>query len=135
MRPAWLNVDFSSKPSYPRSNRASWSHRAVVPRGCGIYREEAKFVFALTRRGQRPQSSSIPVSGPDRLTMKLGKARVVTLRWNEPEIARGSIPNLSAEQPLDGLQIGKDSDGCVGTYRSPHKYPGQIEAATIRLEE
>jgi arylsulfatase A-like enzyme len=103
--------------------------------GWGIYIADSKFIFALSHEGQRQEISSTPVSGPGRLIMKLGKDRVLTLRWNGQEIARGSIPKLLAEQPLDGLQIGKDLDGCVGPYTSPNKYPGKIEAVTIRLEK
>jgi arylsulfatase A-like enzyme len=103
--------------------------------GWGIYIADSKIVFVLAHEGQRQQISSAPVSGAGRLIMKLAKDRVVTLRWNGQEIARGSIPKLLAEQPLDGLQIGKDLEGCVGPYTSPNKYPGKIEAVTIRLEK
>ncbi len=103
--------------------------------GWGVYIQDSKLIFALTREGQRYLISSKSVSGAGRVILRLAKDGSVTLRWNGLEVARGTIPRLLSEQPLDGLQIGQDLEGCVGTYRSPNRYPGKIEAVTIRLEK
>lgn len=103
--------------------------------GWGLYVQAGKLIFAMTHEGLRHQVKSSPVSGPGRVILILSKDGSVAVRWNGQEVARGKVPKLLAEQPLDGLQIGKDLDGCVGEYRSPHTFPAKIDAVSLRLEK
>ncbi len=103
--------------------------------GWGLYIQESKLVFVMTHEGQRHMVSSSNLSGSGRVLLKLSKDGTVLIRWNGHQVARGTVPKLLGQQPLDGLQVGKDLQGSVGTYSSPFTYPGKIEGAMLRLEK
>lgn len=70
-------------------------------------------------------------------------AHTAVLRWVRPgrvtveldgrEVARTEVGGLLEEQPVDGLDVGRDTGGAVGRYNAPAAYGGSVERAVIEL--
>lgn len=108
-----------------------------VTHGWAVYIQDRKLVFATTCQGKRTVVESEPIAAADRegtLLMDLNKDATVRLVWNGSVVAEDSIPELLSEQPADGLQVGMDENGNVGSYSSPFGFKGTVSNVRIILE-
>ncbi len=103
--------------------------------GWCLYLQDNMLCCAVTQNGKRTVVQSEQVAGAGKAKLSIAKTGEVRILWNGKEVARGRLPALLAEQPLDGLQVGKDLDGQVGEYAKTYQYPGKIESVVIRLEK
>jgi arylsulfatase len=100
--------------------------------GWALFVQEGKLIFAATDKSKRTVISTDTVpKANSKITLRITKSGEVTLRVNGKPAGSGKLPGPISEQPLDGLQIGKDSNGNVGDYPSPFPFTGQVKAVEI----
>ena len=56
-----------------------------------------------------------------------------TLTVNGREGKVGHVPGTLAQQPLDGLQVGQDTNGGVGDYTTPFQLQGRVDSVVIEV--
>ena len=102
--------------------------------GYALYVQDGLLKFGATINNERKVfSSNKPVSGKLKIEATLLKSGKVNVRVNEKPAFRGDFGKPLAEQPADGLQIGKDTGGNVGQYDSPFEFDGQIDKVVVRF--
>lgn len=102
--------------------------------GWALYVKEGRLVFTTTDQGKRkeiPVKQIIPVNAKIHLTfMRTGK---VSLQINDQPKVIGRIGGPISEQPIDGLQVGRDLNGNVGRYPAPFPFTGKLTSVEINL--
>ena len=63
----------------------------------------------------------------------LAKDGSVTITADGKTVASGKVPGLLTEDPMDGLQVGKDLAGTVGDYQGPFTFKGEIGNVTVEM--
>ena len=105
--------------------------------GFSLYVKDNHLCFA-TRRDRKAtiirDTENVP-SGPVAITADMSLKGDMTLTVNGKSVATGSSPGAIAQQPGEGLQVGRDKGGAVGDYRSPFIYRGKIEKVSIELSK
>lgn len=74
------------------------------------------------------------VKGAHTVIARLSADQTLTLSMDGQVVAQGQVPKLIDSQPLDGLSVGRDSDGAVGPYSAPFPFGGKIQSVAIDLE-
>ncbi len=74
------------------------------------------------------------VKGAHSVVARLSADQTLTLSVDGKVVAQGQAPKLIDSQPLDGLSVGRDSDGAVGPYDAPFPFKGKIESVAIDLD-
>jgi len=59
---------------------------------------------------------------------------VLTLRLDDAAPVTASAPGLLQQMPVDGLDVGEDAGGLVGSYSDDNSFSGRIEWVKIKLE-
>ncbi|MCA9063141.1 MAG: arylsulfatase [Planctomycetaceae bacterium] len=102
--------------------------------GYALYQQDGNLVFSIRIKGQLES-----VSGP--LPVKKGTIHLefesdghVVATMNNQPVLNGNLSGLVATMPLDGLQVGCDQAGLVGSYQDSFPFDGTIESAEIRLQ-
>lgn len=106
--------------------------------GFALFLDEGRPVF-LVRSGSG-RAGAPRISGPriapgdHRVVARIDAKGALSL-----EIDGAALPpvdgKLIPRQPVDGLQVGRDSGGAVGPYAPPHRFNGRIGAVTIELDD
>ena len=91
------------------------------------------FLVRIDRATHRVVSPQ-PVTGAHDVIARMGADLSLTLSIDGNVVAQGQVPKLLESQPVDGLSVGKDSDGAVGPYNSPFPFTGSIESVKVDLE-
>jgi arylsulfatase A-like enzyme len=106
-----------------------------VSHGWAIYIVEHRIHFATTIAGKRTVVSSEPVSGEGIVDIEWKRNGDLTITWNRTSIVTERLPNLLTVQPADGLQVGSDLAGNVGSYSAPFEFQGEVTNLVIKLSE
>lgn len=115
------------------------AHGVVVAQGgsthgWALYLQKGEVCFATTHGGRRTVlRSGTNIEGETLLRARLDHQGRVHLWVNGKLVKVGQVPGPLSEQPLDGLQVGQDPNGCVGEYSAPFAFEGRIESATVEI--
>ncbi len=105
--------------------------------GYALYQKQNHLYFATTHRGDATiLKSKNPL--PDRvtnLTVSLRKDGTVTVEADGTTVVKGKTKGPLVRLPLDGLQVGQDKNGAVGSYSTPFPYNGRVKKVEIDLEK
>jgi len=100
--------------------------------GYALYLQDGKLHFAARRGGKLSQEAGMaPSTGLVTLTLaKNGDVKVIN---NNVTLLSGNVGGLINEMPQDGLHVGRDEGGFVGTYDNPFPFNGEIGTVKIQL--
>lgn len=103
--------------------------------GWALYLEDGHAVFALRRGGKLTTVSTgeIP-SGDHQLRAGLTAAGELSLAADGGAAVTGKAPGPLNTQPKDGLDIGRDTGGFVGAWKTENAFPGTIREVVIDLD-
>ncbi|MGB0599893.1 MAG: arylsulfatase [Rubripirellula sp.] len=106
-----------------------------VTHGWAIYVQNGELCFAKTQNGKRQviESGARP-TGEVSLSVSLSAQGKVKICVDGQEVKRGDVQSALSSQPLDGLQIGQDTNGNVGDYESPFPIRGKVNKVIVELE-
>jgi len=103
--------------------------------GWALYFAEGRMHFSSMRSGERVTASAdLPESGAALLEAKVLEDRLV-LRADGKRIGLLECAPILGSHPLDGLEVGKDGGGLVGTYPEDNSFTGTIESVEVHLLE
>jgi arylsulfatase len=106
-----------------------------VTHGWSLYVADGEFCFATTHQGKRTViRSGKMLDERAEVTVTLDKEGGVTFLVNGVTAKVAHVPGTLVQQPLDGLQVGKDMQGEVGLYAAPCEFVGRIESLVIDVE-
>jgi arylsulfatase len=103
--------------------------------GYSLYLREGRPVFALRREKELTEIAGkdpLP-AGVTRLSATLKADGTMILEATGKEVAAGKAAGLLTGMPVDGLQVGRDTMGAVGSYKAPFSFTGKIRSVTIEL--
>lgn len=102
--------------------------------GWSLFLSEGEVCFATTHGGQRTlvQSGS-QLDGKARLEAALDADGSISLTIDGQTVKEASAPGPLASQPQDGLQVGQDTAGAVGDYKTPFPFEGQVEQIVVNV--
>lgn len=103
--------------------------------GWALYVEKGRLVFAATDGGKRTElraNAGLPITGI--VDLQLAKSGEISLRINDELVGSDKLDRLISDQPLDGLQVGKDLNGNVGEYMTPFAFTGEIRFVEVNFE-
>ena len=107
-----------------------------VTHGWSLYLVEGELHFATTHQGKRTiVRSGAKIDGKAKVEASLDSDGVVLLTVNGDEVKSGHVPGPLAQQPLDGLQVGKDLKGEVGKYSKPFVLQGRVDSLVIDVQK
>lgn len=103
--------------------------------GYSLYLRDGRPVFAVRRERQLTEIAGKEVlpAGVTRLSAALAADGSVTLQVSGREVAAGKAAGLLTGMPVDGLQVGRDTAGAVGSYAAPFPFSGKIRSVTIEV--
>ncbi|RYX85032.1 N-acetylgalactosamine-6-sulfatase [bacterium] len=97
---------------------------------------DGKLNFAV-RSGKNAITNLIspePITGTHTVVAHLGADLLMSLKIDDKVVAQGQSKALLSSQPVDGLDVGSDADGAVGSYETPFRFAGNIDSVVIELE-
>jgi arylsulfatase len=99
--------------------------------GYSLYVQDGRLVFAIRRGGQLTAiTTKEPVAGRHEAVARLLDGGRLTLEID-------GRPQGTAEaggwlqMPVDGLEVGADHGGAVGSYAAPNEFRGRIESVFV----
>jgi arylsulfatase len=103
-------------------------------RGYALFVQQGRLVF-LVRAGAEPASISTPtaLSGPRSALAQLTRDGKMTLAVDGKVVADGNAGGPIPTMPVDGLDVGCDSEGLVGPYGEDNSFKGELRSVTIEL--
>ena len=103
--------------------------------GYSLYIKANHLTFATRENGDMSVvADDKPLSdGVKEVGATLAKDGNVTITADGKTVASGKVPGLIPEDPLDGLQVGKDLAGTVGDYQGPFAFKGEIGNVTVEM--
>ncbi len=106
-----------------------------VTHGWALYIQQGELRFAVTDGGKRSvvRSGANPI-GDASITVSLDPSGDLTLCVDGQEVAHGELNGTLSTQPLDGLQVGQDTNGSVGAYTSPFPLSGKVGKLILELK-
>ncbi len=105
-----------------------------VTHGWALYVQDGQLKFATTHDGKRTVlSSNEKISGPSTISAGLARAGNVNVIVGDQQLISGDVPGMLKQQPLDGLQVGQDTGGNVGSYESPFPLSGSVNKLIIEI--
>ena len=108
-----------------------------VTHGYALYLKEGKLTFATRHSGKLSlvtASQPLP-SGKSTIIVDYATDGAVQVTVDGEPAATGKVPGAMSQMPLDGLQVGQDTNGAVGQYSAPNPFAGTIEDVSINLEK
>jgi len=103
-------------------------------RGYSLFLADGRLVFLVRAAGRAVEISSPgKISGAQTVVAKLGAGGAMTLSVNGVVVAQGSAGGLIATMPVDGLDVGSDSEGLVGPYTQNNSFAGEISSVVVKL--
>lgn len=102
--------------------------------GIALYIDGNTAFFSTRRNGTLKQlrTQAIP-KGDHNLECHLAEDGAARILLNGKETTTGNLGGPQFDQPLDGLQVGRDTGGPVGLYKIPNTYSGTIKSMQIKL--
>ncbi len=102
--------------------------------GYALYLNAGKLKFAARVANQVTEISSPQnVAGAHTAVAKFETDGSLTLWLDGQKVATGKAPASIKRVPNDGLDVGSDINGLVGTYSSENSFTGNIESVQIEL--
>ncbi len=103
--------------------------------GWSLFLRNGELCFATTHEGTRTvvQSGAQVSKGNVGVAVELNAHGSVTLSVDGTAAKKARVPGLVPSQPIDGLELGQDSNGAVGDYTVPFKLQGNVEKVVIEL--
>ncbi len=102
--------------------------------GWALYVQAGQLCFATTVDGKRTVvASEAAVSGPVTLAVEWTPDGALTMSQDGQQVAAQTLRPLLNQQPLDGLQVGRDEQGAVGNYETPFALEGTLQAAELEV--
>jgi arylsulfatase len=106
-----------------------------VTHGWALYVQQGEVRFATTVGGKRTViSTGAKPSGKTELAVSLAKNGKLSVSVNDVNVATEKLDGLLTTQPQDGLQVGSDTNGNVGEYRSPFTLDGKVSKVVITIK-
>ena len=105
--------------------------------GFSLFLENGRPVFLVRSGSGRAHAHRIvgpqlsPV-GPHEVVARLDPSGELSLE-TDGETTEPVAAKLIPRQPIDGLQVGRDSGSAVGPYAAPHPFTGRIESVGVEL--
>ena len=101
--------------------------------GYTLYLEDGKLVFVVrsAKRVYRVASPEV-ITGSHTVKARLGVG-AMELIIDGSAVAKASAQLINS-MPVDGLEIGADEGGSVGSYLSPNQFKGSIESVIISID-
>ena len=102
--------------------------------GWSLYLKDEHLCFTV-RRGGKPETTSLKVPSNCKGSFQaiVGETNVTLLAGEELNSVKPNDFRLSA-QPIDILEVGRDSGGIVGNYGQDFKLTVAIKSATVTLD-
>jgi arylsulfatase len=75
-----------------------------------------------------------PVTGAHAAVARLQRGGQMSLLVDGKTVAQGKAPGLIPSMPVDGLDVGSDTAGCVGPYSKDNQFGGTIDSVVIDLD-
>ncbi|MCA9178145.1 MAG: arylsulfatase [Planctomycetales bacterium] len=105
-----------------------------VTHGWAVYVQQGKLRFARTAKGKRAVlSGNAQPQGESHIVARLTKQGQLTLSLNGDEVGAQQLETALTEQPLDGLEVGRDSQGAVGNYEAPFPLQGSVQRVVVEV--
>jgi len=105
-----------------------------VTHGWSLYLADGQLVFATTHSGKRTiLESGVPIGEKTTVAAALNLDGVVKLTVDGKEVKVGHVPGALDQQPLDGLQVGRDIRGEVGKYTPPCELQGKVDSVVVEV--
>jgi len=103
--------------------------------GWGLYLKEGALVFATRRRGalETVRAGAADLQGARSIRASLEADGMARLTVDGREAASRQTAGLLLQQPVDGLQVGRDLNGAVGEYETPFVFRGRVQRVLIEL--
>lgn len=105
-------------------------------RGYALFLNDGKLTFLLRPSKEIATSIATPnsLTGLHTARVRVEASGIVSLTLDGEPIATGKAPELIQTMPVDGLDVGWDSGGLVGPYRSDNRFDGVIDSVLIELD-
>ena len=102
--------------------------------GWSLYVQQGKLCFATTLSGkQTVVTSDTEIDGNVTLVATLKKSGQLILSVNGDPVTEVKLDDCLTNQPLEPLEVGRDSDGVVGKYEPPYALKGNVEKLIIDI--
>ncbi|QDT10671.1 arylsulfatase [Planctomycetes bacterium K23_9] len=106
-----------------------------VTHGWSLYVKDGTLQFAAARNGKRSTlDSKVAIQGRHKVSATLGTLGAITIHVDEKKVASERIAGCLVEQPVDGLQVGQDTNGAVGDYKAPFALIGDVDKVILKLK-
>jgi arylsulfatase len=105
-------------------------------RGYALYLKEGKLVFSVRTSTEQVTSVATAevVVGVHTAEARLKKDGELSLALSGKAVVSGRAPALIQQMPVDGLDVGSDTAGQVGTYATENPFQGSIDFVRIELD-
>jgi arylsulfatase len=102
--------------------------------GFTLFVQDGKLIFALRRANVLTATPGIVVpAGLHTATASAEKDGMLTLKLDDQQSVSAHAAGLLTRVPTDGLDVGEDAGGLVGSYSEDNGFGGTIESVQIKL--
>lgn len=107
-----------------------------VTHGWALYVQQGEIRFATAIDGHRTvvPTGMKPV-GKVEIEVSYPKNGKLKVSVDGKQVAAAELEGPMIAQPLDGLQVGSDTNGSVGAYRAPFELDGKVEKLVIEIQK
>jgi arylsulfatase len=103
--------------------------------GYTLFLDKGKLTFLVRVHDNMSRiATTEPITGAHTAVAQLQRSGDMTLLLDGKCLAQGKAPGLIASMPVDGLDVGSDTAGCVGPYSKANHFGGKIDSVVIDLE-
>jgi arylsulfatase len=103
--------------------------------GYTLFLDKGKLIFLVRIHDELASiASTEPLTGPHTAVARLQHSGDMTLLLDGKTVAQAKAPGLIPSMPVDGLDVGSDTAGCVGPYSHDNQFGGTIDSVIIDLE-
>lgn len=134
------NAPFVQKKGFDVIARANVTGDGVivaqggVTHGWALYVQDGELRFAITVNGHRSiVSTRVKPTGDVRIEVGFSINGELQIKLDGETIANKKLDGPLQSQPLDGLEVGSDSNGSVGNYDAPFELQGEVEDLVIEI--
>lgn len=104
--------------------------------GFALYLVDGKLHFIVrSSAGIGAASTTITVAGAHTAIARLDVNGALTLKLDGQIAGTASTHGPISAMPVDGLDVGADTGGAVGSYRAPNPFTGAIQSVVIELDD
>jgi arylsulfatase A-like enzyme len=102
--------------------------------GFTLFVQDGKLTFAVRRGRALSATPAVPIAaGVQTAVASLSPDGTLSLRVNQSEPVTARAGGLVQQMPVDGLDVGEDGAGLVGSYGDENGFSGVIESVHLRL--